>query len=238
MAILEKEIKSATHGKLRRFTCDEYDKMGEARILGESDELIHGVVVVRGTMKPWRWTCHDFDRMIKVGILKREERVELVEGEIITLPPIGPEHRSTMVDVVRVLFKLEDAFGPDYYIMPESQIRLTNDVTLLPDVAVAYGSRREYRHRDPGPSDLRLVVEVSNTSLRSDRGRKYRLYAQMGVPEYWIINLKTSQLEVYREPSGSGFAAPLIYEAGDVIEPLFAPGVAIAVADFLPASSQ
>jgi Uma2 family endonuclease len=234
MAVLEKEIRSVSHGKPRLFTVDECYDMAKAGILGEGDQLMEGVVVVRGTMKPWRWTSHDFDRMTKAGILKREERVELVEGEIITLPPIGPEHRSTMVDVFRVLLKLEDAFGPDYYIMPESQIKLTNDVTLLPDVAVAYGSRSEYRHRDPRPSDLRLVVEVSNSSLRTDRARKYRLYAQMGVPEYWIINLKTSELEVYREPSGSGFAAPVMYKAGDVVEPLFAPGIAIAVADFLP----
>jgi Uma2 family endonuclease len=234
MALLEKERRAEVDGEPRLFTRDEYYKLGEAGILGEGDELIDGVVTVKGTAKPWRWTCDDYDRMAEVGILGRDERVALIDGEVISLAPIGPSHRSAMVDLVTRLILLRDVLGPDYYIMPESPVRLGNDLNPQPDIAVAYGRPEEYRKRHPGPSDLRLIVEISDSLLKGDRTRKYQLYAQLGIPEYWIVNLKEARLEVYRQPSGHGYAPPLIYTRSDHVSPLFAPQASIAVSDFIP----
>jgi Uma2 family endonuclease len=234
MAVLEKERRADVDGEPRLFMPGEYRKMREAGILGKGDALVDGVVTVKGTAKPWRWTCDDYDRMAQLGILSHDERVELIDGEVISLAPIGPSHRSAMVDLVTRLILLRDVLGPDYYIMPESPIRLGNDLNPQPDIAVAYGRSEEYRKRHPGPSDLRLIVEISDSSLRGDRTRKYQLYSQLGIPEYWIVNLKEARLEVYRQPSGHGYAPALIYMRSDYVSPLFAPQASIAVSDFIP----
>ena len=88
--------------------------------------------------------------------------------------------------------------------------------------------------RKPGPKDLKLVVDISDSSLASDRAIKSALDANAGIPEYWIVNLVDMQLEVYREPVGNRYAVLAIYISGDVVEPLHVPGRTIAVSDFMP----
>jgi Uma2 family endonuclease len=234
MAILEKERRADVDGDPRLFTPSEYRQLSEAGILGGDHELVHGVVMVKATAKPRRWTCDDFDQMAEVGILTHDERVELIDGEVIALPPMGPEHIVAMARTNRVLTRLEAAFGSEFWVIPESTITVLADYKPQPDIVIARGPLEDLAARGVTASDVCLVVEVSNTSLPSDRRRKFQLYAQAGIAEYWIINLKSRVLEVYREPSSSGYNLAFTHKPGDVVQALFAPGVPINVSDFLP----
>ena len=134
---------------------------------------------------------------------------------------------------------LRAVFGTGWYVMVQLPIALDDDSEPEPDVAVVPGAPREYR--DGHPSRPVLVVEVAVESLRGDRGRKGSLYARGGVADYWIVDLVSSAVEVYRVPRPSA-EAPLgwAYTArrrlvpGDTVSPLAVPGVAISVADLLP----
>jgi Uma2 family endonuclease len=234
MAVLEKDRRAGLDGEPRLFTQGEYRQLSEAGILGDGHELVHGVVLVKGTAKPWRWTCDDFDKMAEAGILAHEERVELIDGEVIALPPMGPEHIVAMARTNRVLTRLEAAFGSEFWVIPEATVSVLADYKPQPDIVIARGPLEEFEVRGVTASDVCLVVEVSNTSLASDRRRKFQLYAQAGIPEYWIINLRSRVLEVYRQPSESGYSVALTYKSGDVVEALFAPDVPINVSEFLP----
>jgi Uma2 family endonuclease len=234
MTVLEMENPAVLDGTPRRFTPHEYAKIHELGLLGDGADLVDGIVVIRGTTRPWRWTTDDYHKMAEEGIIDEDERVELIDGEVIALASIGPEHRACVGRLTRLLIRLEKAFGPSHYVMAEAPVHIANDQEPQPDIAIASGSLEEYDHRHPVTSDLRLVVEVSNSSLRTDKARKYLLYAQMGIPEYWVVNLPERTLEVYREPSGTGYGAARTYRSGDSLEPAFAPGVMIKVDDVLP----
>jgi Uma2 family endonuclease len=171
----------------------------------------------------------EYYKMAEAGLFD-DERVELIEGDIITLPPPGPRHRKASLRLYNLLYAL---FGQDRYVLHESPIVLTDVTEPLPDVSIAKGREEEYDDRHPDHADICLAVEVSDSTLRKDRKLKQGLYGGKGIPEYWIANLVDKQLEVYRSPSASGYAAPLIYRSGDTISTLFAPDVSISVSDFL-----
>jgi len=103
-----------------------------------------------------------------------------------------------------------------------------------PDVVVVPGTEFDYLPDHPRSKDTRLVVEVSDTTLRLDRGRKQAAYARSGVQEYWIINLLHRQVEVHRDPSGARYLSVTIYSDSDAITPLTAPDASVPVSDLLP----
>ncbi|MGO8673310.1 MAG: Uma2 family endonuclease [Capsulimonadaceae bacterium] len=237
MALLERDLRPVVGPSVRRFSVDEHRRMREIGILGEGDELIDGIVYVKGLRRPWRWTCDDVLAMAEAGILTREERVELIDGEVVALTPIGDGHLATTGRLMEVLGLLRSAFGAEYRILQEAPIRIASDYWPQADIVVARLSFDELETRGMAPSDIPLVVEISFTSLASDRRSKFLAYAKVGIPEYWIINPKDRQVEVYRQPSGAGYAERLVFMSGDAIAPLFAPKVEIAVSDFLPVRS-
>jgi Uma2 family endonuclease len=207
--------------------------MGEIGVLGEGDEMIDGIVVVRGNWNPWRWTLEDYRKMAEAGILKEQERTELVQGEIVELPMQSEFHAHVLNSIWRALMSREDALVPGHIVMARSPVVISNDTEVQPDVVVAFGSHSEFDARHPSPSDVRLLVEVSDERLRTDQTKKYLIYACAGIPEYWLVNLGAKQLEVYRQPTGTGYSVSLIYKPGDVVNPLIAPSVDIAVSDVL-----
>jgi len=103
-----------------------------------------------------------------------------------------------------------------------------------PDIAVVIGSWRDYGTRTPQAADIRLIVEVADSSLSFDRTVKASLYAVAGVPEYWIVNLVDKCLEVYRDPMNGAYSATSVHKSADHATPLHAPTASIAVADCLP----
>lgn len=180
-----------------------------------------------------RWSRHEYDRLIGVGILHEDEPVELLAGRLIVAEPKHPPHA---VATGLVADALRRAFGAGWTIRVQEPIALDRRSEPEPDIAVVPGGPRDYRAAHPAHPVV--VVEIAETSLRLDRGIKYRLYARAGLADYWIVNLVDGVLEVYREPWREGrrwrYRTVAILGREASITPLAAPAARIAVADLLP----
>ena len=182
-----------------------------------------------------KFTLEEYHWLIRQGFFA-DERVELIDGEIVRMPPTGPEH-STSNDRISSLLILLLANKP-YYVRVQNPLAL-GEHEPVPDVAVVPGSPDDYRHSHP--TTALLVVEIADTSLQYDRTTKMSLYASAGIPEYWIVNLVERRLEVYREPSSLEPETPFnalykslrLYSAQESVSPLFAPEVSIQVGQLI-----
>jgi Uma2 family endonuclease len=145
-----------------------------------------------------RLTVAEYYRMAEAGILGEDDRVELIEGEIIDMPPIGTDHTS-------VVKRLNSIFarnvGVRAIVSVQDPIRLNPRSEPQPDIALLRYRADFYRHAHPGPEDVLLLVEVADSSLRYDREVKLPLYARHGIPEVWIVDLEHRRLEIYRRPA-------------------------------------
>lgn len=176
-----------------------------------------------------RWTREEYYRMVEAGILRPDDRVELVDGEILTLAPQTSVH-ATAVRLVQEA--LRQAFGEGSDVRPQLPLTLGEASEPEPDVAVVAGSPRDYL--DHHPQKAALVVEVAASSLTANRTIKRALYARSGVPEYWIVDPTARALEVFRSPSEGDYRDHRVLGAGDSIAPLGRPEASIPVADLLP----
>jgi Uma2 family endonuclease len=161
--------------------------------------------------------------MARVGILKPDERVELLDGEIVPMNPIGSPHAWCVT-------RLTAIFAPQIgriQLRVQQPLRLDNRAEPEPDVAILRPDAPEDRH--PGPADTLLVVEVSDSSIRVDRGRKRGMYARAGIPDYWIVDLRAERLEVYRDPAPRGYRSVIVLTRDDRVSPIFAPEFVIDV---------
>jgi len=186
-------------------------------------------------LRPRRWTRAEYYRLGEAGFFDGE-RVELLDGEVWTLPPQGTPHFSA---IRRASGGLDAAFGPGFEIREQAPITLDDGAEPEPDVAVVPGSWRDYEDHHPTPAEVRLLIEVSDATLRKDRGEKAEDYARAGIADYWIVNLVHRQLEVYRDPFArpdrAFYRASQILLPGEAVAPLSAPQSKVAVADLLPA---
>jgi Uma2 family endonuclease len=184
--------------------------------------------------RTFRWTRDEFYRLADLGCFE-QRRVELIEGEIVEMPVPKPPH---VMSVILTEHALRMVFDRGFVIRIQSPINLGAVSDAEPDVAVVPGSPRDYTEH---PTSALLLVEVSETTLAYDRGRKGSLYAAAGIQDYWIVNLVNRQLEVYRdpvpdpnEPSGFRYNTRTDFIAGQSATPLAAPAATVAVADLLP----
>jgi Uma2 family endonuclease len=181
------------------------------------------------------WTRHEFYRLVDLNFF-RGQRVELIEGELVQMPAQKNVHLATICLVAEAL---RSAFGPGYWVRPQGSLDLSPLSVPDPDVAVVPGSPKGCS--TDNPTTALLIVEVSDTTLRYDRGRKASLYARAGIADYWIVNLVHRQLEVRRNPVpdsrqryGFRYSSRTILAPSDFVMPLAAPQAQIAVADLLP----
>lgn len=179
--------------------------------------------------RPWTW--EEFLRAAELGVFGPEERLELLDGEIIEKMPPGGPHAGAVSRATRILIAL---FGDGYHVRPQLPLILTWWSGPEPDVVVVPGSEYDYLPDHPKAADALLVVEVSDTTLAMDRGRKCTAYARARIGEYWILNLGDRQLEVHRDPRGGRYRSVTILHAGDTIAPLAMPQATVRVADLLP----
>lgn len=181
-----------------------------------------------------RWTRHEYDRMAELGMFSAEDRLQLIEGDILTMTPQNSPHAATIGKTQRALERL---FGPNVWVRVQMPLIIDPDSEPEPDLAVVPGAPADYR--DEHPRTALLVVEVSDSTLPLDRDRKRALYARAGIPEYWIVNLVERCLEIYRDPIRSLDQA-VRYQVSrkaaptETVSPLSIPSVTIAVADLLP----
>ena len=186
------------------------------------------------TRNPWvarrALTVAEYHRMGEVGILTERDRVELIEGELIAMSPIGSEHAGTVNALTRLLVQ---AVGERGIVAVQNPVRLDDLSEPQPDFAVLKPRADDYRRATPRSADVLLIVEVADTSLAYDRDVKRSLYARHGVPEFWIVNLAANEVEVCRAPTGDQYASVSHVGRDGVLEPELLSGVAIAVAAIL-----
>ena len=142
-----------------------------------------------------------FHRMGETGILGPQDRVELIDGEIIDMSPIGVLH-AAIVDVLARHFGRRT--GESVFVRCQNPLRLDDISEPEPDIAILRLRADFYMTAHPGASDVLLVIEVADTSLAYDLGTKVPLYARHGIPEVWVIDAATRQTRVFRRPVGSG----------------------------------
>jgi hypothetical protein len=206
-----------------RFSVDQYHRMTEAGILGEEDpvELLEGLIVVKGdsTLVPSiyvlkspgsivpqdlllpirRFSVDEYRRLHQAGILKEEDRVELLEGWIVAKMSRNPRHDAVITKLHNKL--IGPLLPKDWFCRNQSAIQ--GDTTQPePDLAVVRGAEFDYADRHPRPRDLALVIEVADTTLATDRALKGPLYARLGITASWIVNLSQAHVEVYTDPTG------------------------------------
>ncbi|HEY7059846.1 MAG TPA: Uma2 family endonuclease [Chloroflexota bacterium] len=193
-------------------------------------------VAVASAVRPRRWTREEYERLGQLGVLRPDERVELIEGEIIAMPPqLGPHATGVCLalDVLRAIF------GTGFTVRIQMPLALGQYSEPEPDVAVVAGSPREFVKDHP--TSALLVVEVSDSTLRFDREVKSSHYAAAGIPHYWLVNLVDRQLEMHREPGslpdaryGFGYRTRTIALPGETVDAPAPAAARLAVDDLLP----
>ncbi len=177
-------------------------------------------------------TVEEYLGLIQDGTIDEDDRVELLDGEIVELMPPNPPH----LVATRITFKLLIRIvPPGWTVTQEAPVQLTSSAPQ-PDVAVIRGEDRDYSERLPVVEDVGLVIEVADSSLARDRGRKRSIYARAGIAIYWIVNIQGMRIEVFTDPFDSEYRQTQTYGPDDQI-PLILDGQEVArvpVRDLLP----
>ncbi|HEV2740073.1 MAG TPA: Uma2 family endonuclease [Candidatus Elarobacter sp.] len=176
-------------------------------------------------------TVAQYHRMLDVGIVYEREPVELLDGQLIAMPPEGPLHRSAVMALNELLVQ---RFAGRAMVCPGNPLELDDTSEPQPDLTLVHRHDDWYKSAHPRSPEVFLVIEVSLSTLAYDRGRKLRAYARSGIAELWIVNLVHRQVEVYTEPHELGYAGKLVLDRGGTIAPRAFPNDAIPVASFLP----
>ena len=222
---------------LRWWTPEDYCRIASSGLFGPAEhlDLVEGEIVERGVGTPRSFNCKEYYRLAELEILAPDERTELIYGRIITrMSPMGRPHSVCIMNTMDVL---EAVFGDDYTVEPQMPIRLGSGLEPQPDIIVLPGQSRDYTDV-PSASDLVLLVEISDSTLRYDQGTKARMYAAEGIPDYWLVNLRARTLEVRRQPESGEYQSLTVYSEGETIAPLASPDALVRVVDLLPLSSQ
>ena len=177
-----------------------------------------------------RFTVSDYYRMGDAGVFPPGHRVELLEGEIIDMMPIGPFH-SGVVNTLADYFSTQH--NGRWLVTNQNPVRLNRHSEPQPDIVLVRRVPGNYRDRHPAPRDVLLLIEVADSSLDYDRGDKLAAYGKAGIEEYWLVNLPEQCLEVYREPHYTGYASVVILKPGDTASPAAFPDVKLDLAELL-----
>jgi len=149
-----------------------------------------------------RLTVEAYYRMAEAGIFGEDDRVELIEGEIIDRPPLGTDHASVVKRLNAIFTR---GAGGRAIVSVQNPVRLSPRNEPQPDLALLRHRADYYRDAHPGPTDVLMLVEVADSSLRYDVDVKLPLYARHGIPELWIVDLEHRRLEIYRRPEGDAY---------------------------------
>jgi Uma2 family endonuclease len=167
-----------------------------------------------------------FHRMGEAGIFPPGARVELIEGELLSIAPVGSRHGSAVAVLNRLL--MLSPLAQRTLLWPQNAVVLSAFSELQPDFLLLRPRADHYRDANPEPGDVLLLIEVSDSTLGFDRRRKVPLYARHGIVEAWIVNLPDRQLEVFREPRDGAYATVAVHGAQERVACAAFPDCAIA----------
>ena len=199
------------------------------RALGQRD-FVESRGFPMALMNRRRFTVDEYYRMGEAGILSEGDRVELIEGEIIQMPPIGPLHDSD-VDRFAELFFL--TYGGEANVRVQNPARLSDFTEPQPDLMLLRRRDDFYRSGHPQPEDVLLLVEIADTTLAFDRRVKLPVYARTGIREVWIVDVREKVITAYREPESDGYRVARVFRMGDEIAPEAFPTKPLRVAELL-----
>ena len=207
---------------IRRFTAAETDAMVAAGIIPASE---------RGAVGAGRrFTVAEYLALGEAGILAKEERIELLDGAIIQMAPIGKRHQHSVDWLAHMM---HEAIGRQAMVQVRGSIQLDDASAPEPDIAVI--PRRSINDIGPTlPSDVYFLVEVADSSLEFDLGEKLARYAA-GIPEVWVANLRAGELVVNTEPQGAAYTNVRVIPLDGRVSPRAFPDVVLDLADFIPA---
>jgi Uma2 family endonuclease len=192
---------------------------------GETDLLTRNPWVTRRPL-----TVAEYHRMGEAGILTEDDRVELIEGQLVAMSPIGSDHSGTVNALTRLLVR---AVGDRAVVAVQNPVQLDELSEPQPDFSVLKPRDDDYRRSTQRSDDVLLVIEVAKGSLAYDRAVKRALYALHGIPELWIVNLTANEVEVSRSPANGQYASVSRLDRNAILEPELLAGVAIPIAALL-----
>jgi Uma2 family endonuclease len=178
------------------------------------------------------WTVQEYHQMSDLGILDSSERTELICGQIVLMTAKGTPHVLTL----RILANsIENALGNrSIFVSTQDPIVLDNYSEPEPDLAIVRGTILDYAEHHPRPEDIYLVVEVADSTLKTDCEVKSQLYARSSIADYWVIDIKNRQVHIFRNPTPTGYTSQLILTEAHSISPLAFPDIILSIASILP----
>ena len=176
-------------------------------------------------------TLADLDAMVREGILAADDRVELIEGEVVRMSPIGPPHAARVSLLQETLIR---RLAGRAQVRTQCPAFLDDHSVPVPDLAIVRAQGDYYAKAHPAPGDILCLVEVADSSVTFDQRRKAPLYAAKGIREMWIFNLPKDVLEVYRAPGPQGYRSVSVLRRGDELTLEALPGLRLEAAALLP----
>ena len=173
-----------------------------------------------------RFTADEYQRMVRAGILREGDPVELIDGQVVVMHAINPRHNACVAHATRALVR---AAADDAIVLPEGSVRLNLYYEPQPDLALLRSRQDFYASRHAGPGDILLVIEIADSSLEYDRDVKGPAYAAAGIPEYWLVDLNDNVVWRYRSAERGRYRLVEPYRRGQSIAPQLLPSCAIAV---------
>lgn len=183
----------------------------------------------------YRMTVEQYEAMVASGVFSKKDRLHLINGYLVAKLTVNPPHTIANGLVYAGLSRILPA--DRYHIRAAEPIRLPNQASEPePDRCVVRGTLRDYEDHHPGPHEIALLVEVSDSSLSDDRALAGEVYGPAGIPVYWIVNLVHRQVEVFTDPGPGGYRSTAVYNEGRAVPVVIdgQPLGQIAVADLLP----
>lgn len=179
------------------------------------------------TLARRRFTVDDYHRMAEAGILHEDDRVELIDGEIVEMTPIGGRHMAAVNALTRLLVLAAAEAHPEAEVSVQNPVRLGARDEPEPDLAVLGPRRGDHAREVPDASDVLFLVEVAETSLTYDRRTKLPLYARAGVAEVWIVDLPAQTIERHTRPEGGAYRSTVTAKPGERLASEVVPGLAL-----------
>jgi Uma2 family endonuclease len=177
---------------------------------------------------PFRFTVEQYYRAAEIGALGENPRTELIEGEIIEMPPSSPEHSGHVASLNAELIR---RLPRRYDVRCQLGVRMSDITEPEPDIAVVKARTDKYTKAHPAPADTLLLLEVSKTTLAYDLERKAGVYAKAGIPEYWVLDLKARRLHVFTGPTADGWRHHTILTPREQVQSLSVPELKLKVGE-------